>query len=202
MKRALAPGYDLFKLVVTLILAAILFILLLRGCGPTPGSQPTATGTYLSPPTTATAMPLTRPTATANQPPSPEPAPTATPTDAPTPTPEPPPAAVPTPQIPPSTPQAGPANPDCPGAAVSRIKVGDRVRVMANLNLRRDPRLSGAWILTHTTGTELEIIGGPGCTPIDQQAYQWWQVRRPDGREGWSAEAALRGQFYFLEPIP
>lgn len=201
MKRALAPGYDLFKLVVTLLLAAILLILSLRGCGPTPGNPPPSptpetqvlTETRLPP---ASATPSPAPTATASPLPSPtaQPTPAAAPTESPTPTPQPP-AATP-------TPQTGPLNPDCPGAAISRIKVGDRVRVLTNLNLRKDPGLNGVWILTHLTGTELEVIGGPGCTPIGQQAYQWWRVRRPDGREGWSAEASLRGQFYFLEPIP
>jgi len=202
MNRALAPGYDLFKLVVTLLLAVLVIILLLHGYAPSanaqtpspPPEKPTLTKTR-PPSNTATSSPspLPQPTTTASLPPSPTAQPT--PTTAPTPTPETTTAAAP-------TPQTGPANPDCPGAAVSRIKVGDRVRVLTHLNLRRDPALNGAWILTHLTGTELEVIGGPGCTHIGQLAYQWWQVRRPDGKEGWSAEASLRGQFYFLEPIP
>jgi hypothetical protein len=82
------------------------------------------------------------------------------------------------------------------------VKVGNKVRLLVNLNMRRDPGLGGAWILTNPNGTELEIIGGPACTRIDRRAYEWWRVRRADGREGWSAEASLTGRFYFLEPIP
>ncbi len=213
MSRAYAPGYDLFKLVVTFILAGLIVILLLRGCSSTPAAPlPTATqeSAQLLPATqppspTATISPLP-PTATATllPPPTLEPTPSAAPSEAATPTPEPPPAptAAPTPSAPPATEQAAPANPDCPGAMVSRLKLGDKVRVLTNLNLRQEPGLSGAWIITHLTGTELEIIGGPACTALGQQAYEWWQVRRPDGKEGWSAEASLRGQFYFLEPIP
>jgi hypothetical protein len=205
MNRVTAPGYDLLKLVVTLILAAILVILLLRGCNSAPVAPPAPEATQAAsattnPPTeippTATASPL--PAATATLPPptaKPSPTPelsTATPPAAPTSTPEPPPA----------TAQAGPANLDCPGAAVSRLKVGDKVRVLNNLNQRRDPGLVGAWMITNPAGTELEIIGGPTCTAIQQQAYEWWHVRRSDGKEGWSAEASLHGQYYFLEPIP
>jgi len=209
MKRASAPGYDLFKLVVTLILVVILIFLLLRGCNTSPAVPlPTATqaSAQLLPPTDPVSPTPLPPTTLVTQPPTlePTPSPSAAPVEAATATPEPPPVATaaPTTEPPPATQQAAPANPDCPGAMVSRLKVGDKVRVLTNLNLRQEPGLSGAWIITHLTGTELEIIGGPACTALGQQAYEWWQVRRPDGREGWSAEASLRGQFYFLEPIP
>ncbi len=217
MKRALAPAYDLFKLVVALVLAAILFILMMRGCSTAPAPLLTATAAAspsplpptnipaptLEPPVdtpapllpadTATPEPISLPTETPNPT---EILPTATPEPTPTPMPTPEPTPAPAP-----TPEPAPANPDCPGAATSRLKVGDRVRVLQNLNMRLNPGLNGAWILTNATGTELEIIGGPACTAVGKEAYEWWQVRRADGKEGWSAEGSLTGRFYFLEPI-
>jgi hypothetical protein len=54
-------------------------------------------------------------------------------------------------------------------------------------------------------GTTLEVIGGPQCTPFSTAsgsgAYLWWYVRMENGLEGWSAEAPLIEEKYFLEPI-
>lgn len=57
-------------------------------------------------------------------------------------------------------------------------------------------------IQANSTSTQVEIIGGPVCTPVGERAYQWWQIRLPDGKEGWSAESQLNSPSYFLEPVP
>jgi hypothetical protein len=192
MNRVQAPGYNLFKLVVTLILATIIFILLLRGCTPAPVAP------LIKQLPTASLTPTPQPTkAVTQQPPSVEPTATGPAATTAAPTSQPEPSATPT-----RIPKNLPANSACPGAAASRLKAGDKVRVLANLNMRAAPGLHGAWIVTNTNGTELEIVGGPACTNIDRRAYEWWRVRRADGKEGWSAEASLNSAFYFLEPIP
>jgi hypothetical protein len=71
-----------------------------------------------------------------------------------------------------------------------------------NVNLRSAPEIARNIILTHIRGTQLVIIGGPVCGPYQEGAYLWWQVRRADGQVGWSAEAALVGRLYLLQPAP
>ncbi len=203
----LVPGYDLFKLIV----AIILFLLLLRGCQQPPlpptitALPPTATETVtpLPPTATETAIPVTAtftpeppitdtPTATFTAQSPPPDTSTATPTSTSTPLP------APTEPVPTSDPNA------CPSAA-TRIRVGDSVRTLYRLNFRTGPGLNWPIILTNNPGTRMEVIGGPVCTrrstPGGDRAYLWWNVRLPNGLEGWSAEAPLINPYYFLEPI-
>lgn len=204
------PAYDLFKLIVAVILVLILFFLLLRGCQPQPPAPstvtpapPTATDTVPPLPPTATETPVPAtftpeppatdtPTATFTAQPPPTDAPTATPTATSTPLP------APTEPVPASDPNA------CP-SAVTRIRVGDSVRVLFRLNFRTGPGLNWPIILTNNPGTRMDVIGGPVCTrratPGGDRAYLWWKVRLPNGLEGWSAEAPLIRPYYFLEPI-
>lgn len=207
------PGYDLFKLIVAIILAIILFLLLLRGCQPQPPAPstvtpapPTATetATPLPPTTTETPIPPTgtftpepiteTPTATFTAQPPPVDTSTATPSPTATSTPLP----APTEPVPTSDPNA------CP-SAVTRIRVGDNVRVLFRLNFRTGPGLNWPIILTNNPGTQMSVIGGPVCTrrstPGGDRAYLWWKVRLPNGLEGWSAEAPLISPYYFLEPL-
>jgi uncharacterized protein YgiM (DUF1202 family) len=79
--------------------------------------------------------------------------------------------------------------------------VGDTARVIQRLNMRSEPAISAPIVQTNATGTQVEIIGGPVCTPQGDRAYQWWQIRLADGSEGWSAETPLQQGSYFLEPI-
>jgi hypothetical protein len=68
--------------------------------------------------------------------------------------------------------------------------------------MRDEPSIDAAIIQTNATGTQVEIIDGPVCTPVGDRAYLWWQIRLASGAEGWSAEAPLNEASYLLEPIP
>ena len=67
--------------------------------------------------------------------------------------------------------------------------------------MRNDASITAPLIQTNPTNTQVEIIGGPVCTPVGESAYLWWQIRLADGAEGWSAETQLNNASYFLEPI-
>jgi hypothetical protein len=201
-----APGYDLFKLIVAVILTIILITLLLldRQQPPalpivTPAPQ-TATETVITPPTITETL---RPATHTIQPPSAtmQPTPTMTAVLSPTSTPTASPLAtlLPTPtEVIPSDTSA------CPSAS-SRIRVGDTLQVLTRLNLRSGPGLDRAIIRTNNPGTTMLVIGGPVCTRLSvragSRAYLWWQVRIQNGQEGWSAEASLITPNYFLAPI-
>ncbi len=101
----------------------------------------------------------------------------------------------------PSPPEAAQGNVDCPLAAPTRLKAGIRARVTAPLHLRSAPEISSNLIVTNPAGTELEIIGGPVCSPYEGGAHLWWEARLADGRTGWSAEASAKGETYLLEPV-
>jgi hypothetical protein len=74
--------------------------------------------------------------------------------------------------------------------------------VLQRLNLRGEASIDAPILLTNPSGTQVAVIGGPVCTPVGESAYLWWQIRLPDGAEGWSAEMPLNERSYFLEPIP
>jgi hypothetical protein len=200
------PGYDLFKLIVAILLTIILIYLmrqesnrryaLLEAAIPSPSPtemnqsieptrtlEPTATPTTESilPTETATEVPVL-PTETPTVEASPEP--TVTPAEQPTPTPQ------------ASNPNECPANP-------TRIQAGITVKVLDWLNFRTGPGLHYEIQGTNRPGTEMEVIGGPVCTVRGDNpptAYLWWNVRMESGQEGWSAEAPLNFPNYFLEP--
>src|SRR5690606_1114573 len=48
---------------------------------------------------------------------------------------------------------------------------------------------------------ELRVIGGPECARGGGN-YKWWQIRTPDGTEGWVAEgdAFQTNDLYFILP--
>jgi hypothetical protein len=81
------------------------------------------------------------------------------------------------------------------------LNVGQTAQVVQRLNVRSDPSITAPIILTNATGTQLEIIGGPVCTPGQDSAYLWWQIRLADGTEGWSAESPLNEATYLLELV-
>lgn len=204
-----APGYDLFKLIVAILLAVTLLFLVLHGRQQGLAHTeltvipPTANETFTVVPLTATvtvtesaAMPtfkLEPPTlvpATETIVPSPTEIPTESATLIPA-------------QTATSTPFADVVA--CPSAP-SRIKIGDSIRVLSRLNFREGPGLNWPIILTNNPTTELLVIGGPTCTLRNTaggpRAYLWWNVRMKDGLEGWSAEASLINPNYFLDPSP
>jgi cytoskeletal protein RodZ len=221
--------YDLFKLIVALILIALLIILLinLRQISPAVAQdnqgQPVVAA--LSPSATvqataviakATASPTSAPQAAATlaatattMPTATQAAPTPTPTAAastPTPTLT---TAVdaptPTPETVVDTPTPTPTSPnaasDCSAAIPSRLAVGTKARVLSNLNFRSSAGLENNLIRVNPAGTQLEVTGGPTCVRYGNGAYLWWEVRSADGKTGWSAEGSLEGKFYFLEPV-
>jgi hypothetical protein len=89
----------------------------------------------------------------------------------------------------------------CSLAIESRLEVGGTALVQTNLNFRAAPGLDQEIQLVHLPGVRLEIIGGPICIRHLDGAYRWWQVQRPNGTAGWSAEGSLTRFFYFLEPV-
>jgi hypothetical protein len=230
MNRVSAPGYDLFKLVVSLILAAILLLMLLRGCAAT--AAPSITETSAVPNFTATSGELLAPTETVSalpatdtvlpstsEPTSTEAASTSTPTPTPvsdssTPTvasdgtPTTAPDATATAAVTETPASEAGATPSSAGESAcntrvpSRLELGQQARVTQRLNMRGEASIAAPILSTNPTGTEVEIIGGPVCTPVGERAYLWWQIRLPDGAEGWSAEMQLNEPSYLLEPIP
>jgi uncharacterized protein YgiM (DUF1202 family) len=208
-----APGYDLFKLIVAVILTIILILLLLaekqsrfeevsllltiteRVGLPTMTAQPASTPlpTFTTEPTSTLAE------STSTSAPTVTPQPTNTPVE-PTPTvvaaTPPTPEATPTESVAASDPNECPSNP-------TQIQVSNEVHVNDWLNFRTGPGLQYEIQHTNRPGTEMEVIGGPVCTVKDgdpPRAYLWWNVRMEDGQEGWSAEAPLNFPNYFLEP--
>jgi murein DD-endopeptidase MepM/ murein hydrolase activator NlpD len=65
-----------------------------------------------------------------------------------------------------------------------KFKVGDRVRTVANLNVREGPGLSYAINSTIPEGTLGQIMGGP----VEADGYIWWDVNYDSDTRGWSAE--------------
>lgn len=229
MKPASAPRYDLFKLVVTIILIAILLLMLLRGCATDAGSS-SPTEVIATPNVTEPSAALPVPTETASLSDN---TPTSSPSSAPSSTEA---ISSPTTVAPTSTATAvaatststnaastdsAPLEPTVTAAATeipatsqggegaecntrvpSRLAVGEAARVLQRLNMRSDPSIDATIIQTNPTGTQVEVIGGPVCTAVGERAYLWWQIRLADGAEGWSAEAMLNDPSYLLEPIP
>lgn len=197
-----APGYDLFKLVVAVILTIILIMLLLRerdrrfaslGISPTQSAvaevlEPTAT----FPAPTSTVTPEVTETSRAGL------LVTETPVVEKT-------TATETPatEAPPADSQATSDLGECPSSP-TRIQVGINVRVLDWLNFRAGPGLGKTVHTVNRPGTQMEVVGGPVCTEQGgnpPRAYLWWNVRMEDGTEGWSAEAPLNFPNYFLEPV-
>jgi hypothetical protein len=75
-------------------------------------------------------------------------------------------------------------------------------QVAQRLNMRSQPAINAPILRTNPVNTQVEIIGGPVCTPVGDRAYIWWQILLTSGAEGWSAETPLNEASYLLEPIP
>jgi len=191
-----APYYDLFKLVVAIILLIIFLLLIwpqLEGSAqpalpaitstPLPPTTKAVSPTQTSIPPTKTATPTDVPTQTS----SPIAPPTETITDEPLPT--------PIVEIP-SEPAA------CAAYSRSQLQIGTKAAIIRRLNFRSYPGLFKNLIRTNEPGVEVEVVGGPACTRYREGgAYLWWEIKLPDGLTGWSAEASAFGAFYFMEPV-
>lgn len=182
-QKKLVPSYDLFKLIVAILLILLLIILVLQTHRA--ASESLSSG-------------LSTPTLTLTQTSFPDPIRTQVPPSNFTSLPD-----TPMP-LPPTSEPTQVTDTDCP-SAMTRIKIGDTVRVLLRLNFRYGPGLDWAIIQTNNSGTGLEVIGGPVCTTLltdaGPRAYLWWNVRTADGLEGWSAEAPLINPYYFLDPV-
>lgn len=209
MKRASAPGYDLFKLIVAAVLVIILLLMLVRGCATVPAA-PAATGSPVPSlaAATATASPIQTATDAAApsdtaEPPSPTATaiqPTLTPTaeaEIPSSTPDTTPSPTTASETPTPVPEQEAA---CNTSVPSRLSVGETARVAQRLNMRGEPSITAPILQTNAINTAVDIIGGPVCTPVGDHAYLWWQIRLANGVEGWSAEAPLNEATYLLEP--
>lgn len=223
-----APGYDLFKLVVAILLLLLFICLLLwiptNAPQPeTPTSSPpffpTETPTANETPTPAppTDLPLPSPTETSSTltaTPPPPPFPTATETSSGTITatpdsiPSPTATARPQPTVAPTSTGTPVSQPTPSGTYTcesalsrSRLQVGGNARIIRRLNFRSSPGIQNNWLRTNLPGTQVEVLDGPVCLPHFNGAYVWWQIRLPDGQVGWSAEVSLLGRFYFMEPV-
>jgi hypothetical protein len=184
--------YDLFKLIVAVLILVVVIWMLLRAPQPAtskaalPSTAPTAEILPSNTPILATdtaAPELPAPTTTrAVEPTSP-----AAEQDA---------STTPLQADEPATPEAG-----CPLAMPTRLKVGDQVRVVSPLHMRSAPEISSNLVQTNQAGTQLEIIEGPVCMPFQNGAHLWWKVLRQDGASGWSAEGTANGSAYFMEPL-
>ena len=212
---ARTPLYDLFKLVVAIILVLVFLFLLfsnrssqarhLQGTDLTITPLPSTPSTTLraSPtviPATSTSVSPTAtliPTNTSTPKPSPTNLPTLTLTALPQVTESPVPETLPTPVV------EIPADTNtCEAISHSQLQVGMQAAVVQTVNFRSSPGIFNNWIKTNLPNTQVEIVGGPSCTRYENGgAYLWWQVKLPDGRIGWSAEASAFGKFYFMEPI-
>ena len=201
LRTRYAPGYDLFKLIVAIILTVILIWLLLQEnrrkyeqaemfptLANTPTMQVASSATESPVPEIAeitATLTLTPAAAQPTEPPTTESATPATP------------PVTPSPEVSPAPDSnACPSNP-------TQIKVGDTVKVLDWLNFRVGPGLNFPIQHTNRPGTEMEVIGGPVCTLKEEnppRAYLWWNVRMEGGKEGWSAEAPLNFPNYFMEP--
>lgn len=208
MNSRFVPWYDLFKLIVAIILTIILIVLLLEErdrryallkispaptvtqlvsvSTATPVPQDNTNPTPLSPVVTATSTPIPEVSATdisVPEPPSTEVASEAEP------------------GVVQSSAQASDPN-ECPSNP-TRIQTGMNVKVLDWLNFRTGPGLQYEIQHTNRPGTEMEVVGGPVCTVRGENppsAYLWWNVKMESGQEGWSAEAPLNFPNYFLEP--
>ena len=192
-------AYDTFKLVIAAVLVIILMLLFFR---PSPQVEISPTPLILRP-TEVSTKTLTR-TGTSTMTLTAVPTGTLTPTLTASSTWTPPPTATMAASFTPSatfTPTLTPTRDICSLALKSRLALGKIALVKTNLNFRVAPGLDQRLILANLVNTRLEIIGGPVCTPYLNSAYMWWEVRRPDGSTGWSAEGSATGNYYFLEPV-
>lgn len=212
---ARAPVYDLFKLIVAILLLLVFLFLLISNrsvqARQTQAADATMTPLPATPSTTlktnptvvpASATPIL-PTATLAPTDTPLPSPTSTslpiftdtPIPAPTESPVPETLLTPIVEIPSETNV-------CEAVSRSQLQVGMQATIAHIVNFRSSPGIFNNWILINHPDSQVEIVGGPACTRYQNGgAYLWWQIKLPDGQIGWSAEASAFGKFYFMEPV-
>jgi cytoskeletal protein RodZ len=206
-----APFYDLFKLIVAILLLVIfLFLTLWNPSSRTQAPQALLpSSTALPPRSTPTVAPvISSSTATSTSvPPTVTSTPQATPSPAETKEPEEPaeptPAETPTPEATSPPVAENPAGEDpCPATSRAQLQVGSKAVIQHRLNFRSSAGIQNNRLSTNPPGTQVDVIGGPQCTSYENgSSYLWWQIKLPGGEIGWSAEASAFGGFYFMEPV-
>jgi hypothetical protein len=68
------------------------------------------------------------------------------------------------------------------------IATGGYVVIANGVNFRKDASTTGQIIRTLGQGEVLEVIGGPQAA----NNLTWWQLRDPNGAEGWAAQDYLK----------
>lgn len=213
-----ATGYDLFKLIVAIILLILFF--LLRSIVTPPVSSPIPLRAKLTiNPTSSTSVPAVSPTSTPVSEstvtalpestatrvdlstPTALPSTTVTNVAEPTPTPLPSFTETPLASLTPTPGADTTVASACDSASSrSRLQAGMSVIIQRRLNFRSSPGIGNNWLRTNIPGTRVDVVSGPECIPHSIGAYVWWQIKLPDGEIGWSAEASQQGTFYFMEP--
>jgi hypothetical protein len=94
-----------------------------------------------------------------------------------------------------------PEIPECPGAMLSRLKVGMPAEVTSSgmapqLSLRTQPVTSAEKIHVIAAGRDMVILEGPICA---DNSY-WWYIRSEQGFEGWAREGD--NEDYWIDPLP
>ncbi len=94
----------------------------------------------------------------------------------------------------------------CRAAPPSLLSVGQPATIQDNrgvpLNVRDEPSTYGSLVGQVPGRTQVEILDGPFCGRANN-LFTWWQIRTPDGLEGWIAEgdAQRSGDQYFVMPV-
>ncbi|MFT3895276.1 MAG: SH3 domain-containing protein [Anaerolineales bacterium] len=89
----------------------------------------------------------------------------------------------------------------CAANTRTKLQVGMKAVIQHRLNFRTTAGIHNNRLSTNPPGTQVDVIGGPQCTTYKNgSSYLWWEIKLPNGEIGWSAEASAFGGFYFMEP--
>jgi hypothetical protein len=159
-RRVVLPPWALLVILVAVVIVlCVILVFIIRGLTGSDEEAPTVPVTPATVELAPTAtIQVVEPTAAEQEPPTPT-------------------VTLPTEEIG-ETPPPAPPTEIGPGTTVVVTGTGGR-----GLNLRADPSVSGRLVAGVPDGTELEVLAGPQ----DGDGFTWWQVRAPDGKEGWAA---------------
>lgn len=94
------------------------------------------------------------------------------------------------------------ATQSCNTPVETRLTAGQPARVVINLNLHTTPEMADNVFDASPALAIVDVLQGPLCVPYQDGAYWWWEIRNEKGVAGWSVEATLDGEAYFLAPLP
>ena len=93
------------------------------------------------------------------------------------------------------------ATQSCNTPVETRLTAGQPARVVINLNLHTIPEMTDNVFGASPALAIVDVLQGPLCVPYQDGAYWWWEIRNEKGVTGWSVEATLSGEEYFLAPL-